>query len=517
MSKKDRNRKNRKELRRRQRRIRFRLRNRVWDDQPRPMLRGVNLHYEIAERARGMVVAGIGVIHQLVVRLGLVKAINRALSGLLKVHLPYWESDHVLNIAYNIMCGGTRLEDIELRRNDEVFLDALGAQRIPDPTTAGDFTRRFEPHHVEALQEAVNRKRLDVWAQQPQDFFNEAVLDVDGTLAPTYGERKEGMDITFKGSWGYHPLVVSLANTREPLYLVNRRGNRPSHEGAAAYIDKSIALCREAGFLRILVRGDTDFSQTRHLDRWDDVEGVQFIFGMDASRALKQRAEELSSEDWRRLRRRPKYVVATEPRTRRENVKERIVRERGFKNIRLNSEEVAEFDYQPSACKKTYRIVVVRKNLTIESGEDALFDDIRYFFYITNRREVPAEGIVYEANDRCEQENLIEQLKNGVKALNMPVHDLASNWAYMVMAALAWSLKAWYALVLPTQGRWEDKHKAEKQTVLRMEFKRFLDEFIRLPCQVVIQGRRIVYKLLSWNRWSHVFLRGIDAVEALPR
>src|SRR5207249_5746755 len=137
------------------------------------------------------------------------------------------------------------------------------------------------------FMDAVNRTRKRVWAQQPAAFFDQAVLDVDGTLVATDAECKQGVDIAYNGTWGYHPLLISLANTAEPLYLVNRSGNRPSHEQAAAALDKMIALCRQAGFHRILLRGDTDFTQTKHLDRWDSASDVRFLFGIDAMPNLK--------------------------------------------------------------------------------------------------------------------------------------------------------------------------------------------------------------------------------------
>ena len=139
--------------------------------------------------------------------------------SLLRRHLPYHESDHILNIAYNILCNGDCLEDIERLRNDEVYLDALGARRIPDPTTAGDFCRRFTEQDVQTLMNIINEVRLRVWANQPDEFFEEAIIDADGTIAGTMGECKEGMDISYKGIWGYHPLLISLANTADPLYL----------------------------------------------------------------------------------------------------------------------------------------------------------------------------------------------------------------------------------------------------------------------------------------------------------
>jgi hypothetical protein len=231
---------------------------------------------------------------------------------------------------------------------------------------------------------------------------------------------------------------------------------------------------------------------------------------MDTMPNLVRIAQNIAEDEWKALIRRPKYEVETVPRRKPENVKERIVRERKFENIRLVSEKVSEFQYSPTKCKKTYRMVVVRKNLSIEKGENVLFDDIRYFFYITNDHSAPAYGIVFESNDRCNQENLIEQLKNGVRALNAPVDNLNSNWAYMVIASLAWTLKAWFALMLPEKGRWKDKHQTEKRTVLRMEFKRFLNSFMRVPAQIITQGHKIIYRFLSWNPWQTVFFRFVD-------
>jgi len=489
-----------------------RLREIHWAEQTRPMLTARNIQYELAERTRGVACGGIGAMHLVARQTGLADAIDRRLH-LLQRHLPYHESDHVLNIAYNILAGGTCLEDIERLRTDEAYLDGLGAQRIPDPTTEGDFCRRFAPVEIEVLMEVINEVRLGVWKQQPAAFFERAVIDADGTLATTCGECKEGMDISYKGQWGYHPLVVSLANTGEPLFLVNRSGNRPSWEGAAQRYDQSIALCRRAGFQIILLRGDTDFTQTGDLDRWDS-GGVGFIFGIDARANLVALAEGRPKSAWKPLIRPPKYEVRMEARARPENVKERIVREREFENIRLESEEVAEFAYRPTKCRRPYRVVALKKNLAVEKGQARLFDDCRYFFYITNDRKATAEAIVRGANGRCNQENLIEQLKNGAQAMKMPVGDLVSNWAYMVMASLAWTLKAWFALRLPEGGRWREKHRAEKQTVLRMEFKKFVNVFLRLPCQIVRTGRRIVYRLLGWNPWQEVLLRGVEALRS---
>ena len=360
------------QLNRRKRRILRRLENEPGVERPEPMMTASNIHYEIAERVRGIAPGGIGAIHLLARKTGLIEAIDRDLH-LLKRHLPDHESDHVLNIADNLLAGGSRLEHIEVRRNDEVFLDALGAKRIPDPTTAGDFCRRFTEGDVQSLMDICNETRLRVGKEQPEEFFEGAIIDADGTIAPSDGWCKQGVDIAYNGIGGYHVLVVSLANTGEPLSLVNRSGNRPSHEQADIYLDQAIALCRRGGFRRITLRGDTKFTQTKHLDRWDR-DKIRFIFGIDARENLKDLAEHLDDLQYSELERPPRYTIRMVPRQARERHKERIVEARQFETLKLIGEEVAEFTYKPVACETAYRVVVLRKKLVVETGQLWLFE-----------------------------------------------------------------------------------------------------------------------------------------------
>ena len=424
------------------RRIQKRLDNAPVPERPMPMMTATNIHYEYADRVRGLGAGGIGALFLLAQKIELIKDIDRNLH-LLKRHLPYHESDHVLNIAFNILAGGQRIEHLELRRNDEVYLDALGAKRIPDPTTAGDFCRRFREADVLNLMGTVNEARLRVWAQQRPEFFEEAVVEADGSIVPSDAECKRGMDFAYNGQYGYHPLLISLANTAEPLFLFNRSGNRPSQEQADVFLDKAVSLCRRAGFRKILLRGDAKFAQTRHLDRWDEAGDTRFVFGFEAHDSLKARADELPASSYHLLKRPPRYQIKTSPREKPERVRPEIVRERGYENIHLLEETVAEFPYRPTACKKSYRMIVLRKRVQVDKGQMRLFEEYRYFFYITNDRTMTAQEVVFSANERCDQENLIAQLKSGVRALTTPVDDLVSNWAYMVMGSLAWSLKAW--------------------------------------------------------------------------
>jgi hypothetical protein len=460
-----------------------------WGEQPVPMFTSGKISYEVGGHLEVTPYGGLAAMHRLVTKLGLVEEINTRLK-LLKIHLPYHESDHVLNMAYNVLTGGTRLEDIERLRHDVAYMNAVGAELIPDPTTAGDFCRRFAADDVVALMDAINSVRRLLWLGRGRDLLGPvAYVDVDGTIVATTGSFKQGMDISYKGIWGYAPLIVTLANTREVLYLVNRPGNVPSHQDAAEWIDKAIDLVVPHA-PRVCLRGDTDFSLTAHLDRWAD--RVDFVFGVDNNAALRRIAEGLDPSAWKSLHRPPAYQTKTgKTRARRNNRKRQIVKEREYLNLQLNHEHVAVFTYQPRKCKRGYQVIALRKNISRTRGEHALIDEIRYFFYITTYTDKTPAQIVELANDRCDQENVIGQLKSGINALRVPLYDLVSNWAYMLIAALAWNIKAWFAM---TMHRKTDRH-----DYIRMEFRRFFHNVILIPAMITRRARGITVRLVGYT------------------
>jgi hypothetical protein len=472
---------------------------------PRRVIGDINIKYELADRTQAINHAGIGAMIKLAQHTGLVDLIDSHVS-LLQVHAPYRESDHVMALVINALAGGTRLEHLELLRNDPALLDAVGADSIPDPTTAGDFCRRFDEPAIAALLRAIDEARLNVWKEQGDEFFEEALIDADGVLVNTLGKCKDGMDINYKGDWGYHPLLVSLANTKEIFSIVNRPGSVHSASDAAKYFDRAIMVCVKGGFRKVRIRGDCKFSQTEYLDGWDKI-GVKFNFGYPATRNLEEIADNLPESAWKPLERKERKPQGP-PRAKRRNVKRQIVRLRGYTHLELLCEDVAEFSYRPTACDRDYRMVVVRKNISKEKGEARLVDEIRYFFYISNDPpKVPAQNIVFQCNKRCDQENLISQLSSGVRSLCAPVDNLESNWSYMVMTSLAWTLKAWSGLLLPISGRYKEKHKSERERILRMEFRTFLDQFISIPCQILRHGRRVIYRLLGYRDLTPAFFR----------
>lgn len=482
-----------KKLAKRKRKISKKLKKRNWTQQPRPMFKATNIHYEFDGRHQGISYGGIGLIHLLAQKTGLLKEIDNNLE-LLKRHLPYHESDHVANMAYNIMAGGTCLEDIELLRKNPAWLDALGAQIIPDPTTAGDFLRRFEEQDVLDFMSAKNNNRKKIWEKQPRSFKKMAIVNVDGTISETYGQCKQGMDISYNGKWGYAPLIISLAGTREVLYVVNRSGNAPSHLDSAKWLDKTLDLVSDS-FEKVYIRGDTDFSLTSNFDKWD--KRCRFVFGMDARNNLVKLAGQIPESEWELLQKEPRKIK-TQSRKKPENVKAQVVERRKFKNLKTECEHVAEFEYRPGKCKKPYRMIVLRKTIKVLKGQYQLFDDVRYFFYITNDDKKSVEQLIQFYRNRADHENDIEQLKNGVSALNNPSDSLISNWAYMAIASLSWDLKAWYGLLLP--------YRALGRSIVRMEFKKFIHTFIQIPCLIIKSGGRITYRLVGYNdQVKHVF------------
>jgi hypothetical protein len=494
------------EIGRRKNQLDERLGRDSWPDADGPVLGGGNEQFAMGERVRATAVGGIGLVHRLVRQIGLPKLIDDAVQ-VFKLHCPYTESDHVLNIAYNIVCGGRTLDDIELRRQDAAYMDSLSAVRIPDPTTAGDFLRRLDRGQIDSLSEAINTARIRVWKKSKRSFFERAIIDVDGTIAGTQGECKEGMDMSYKGIWGYAPLLVTLANTGEILYTRNRPGNRPSHDGCFDYLDPAVDLVREAGFRNVRLRGDGHFSLTDDFDYWTK-QSVEFVFGLPAHPKLVEIAEGLEERKWRQLRR-DRRASGKRRGSRKPRIKRKIIEERGYRHLELEQEEYTEFAYRPTKCSRDYRVVVLRKTISVKEGQALLLPEVRYHFYITNTSKcvLTARQVIRNANDRCNQENLIEQTKNGVHAMRMPCDTLLANDAYMLIACLAWNLKAWIAQLWPNREQGEE--------LKRMEFRRFIASIIAIPCQVVRTGRNIVHRFLAYSSWLEAIFRAHDHLKRL--
>ena len=281
-----------------------------------------------------------------------------------------------------------------MRRNDEVYLDALGARRIPDPTTAGDFCRRFAEADVERLMDAFNEARLRVWKQQPADFFDEAIIDADGTLVATDGRCKQGVDIAYNGHLGL-PSAGGLAGQHRRAAVPGQPQRQPPLARAGRRLPRQGRSPSAAGPAsgKITLRGDTDFTQTKHLDRWDEPATSASSSASTPCPTSRRLAEGLPDRGVQRPGAAGPVHDQDGAPPGPERHKERIVSRAAVRDDpKLIGEEVAEFDYRPVACEKTYRVVVLRKQLVVEKGQMRLFERVPLLLLHHQRPHDPGVG-----------------------------------------------------------------------------------------------------------------------------
>jgi hypothetical protein len=269
----------------------------------------------------------------------------------------------------------------------------------------------------------------------------------------------------------------------------NRSASRPSHEGSPAALDRCAEACLGRGFDSILFRGDTDFSSTAYLDGWQE-KGYRFVFGLMAHKKVRELAQALEQGAFKPLQR-PNREPG-ELRSRPCNERQLVISAKGYRNFELEEEHVAEIEYQPHKCSRKYRLVILRKTIKVTQAQHLLEPQIRYFFYLSNLEKTShsAAAIVAQSNQRCNQENLIEQLKNQIQTMRMPTKSFFANWAYLVIGCLAWNLKAWLALSVPKKLR---------PYFARCDFRTFHQEIILLPAQILRSGRRTIFRLLGYK------------------
>jgi hypothetical protein len=463
-----------------------------------------NRQVRLKTQRRGQITpyGGLSLAHDLAMRLGIDRDINRSIH-LLKLHMPYSESDHILTHVYNLYAGGRCIEDIANLQHSQAVKHLVGACRIPDPTTAGDFLRRFWQPDLHAFQRVIDRGRENAWRKLPRRRKTSGTVDMDSTIKEVYGHCKQGADFSYNGKWSYHPLLLSLAETNEPLRTINRPGNVTSADGAAQALHEVLPMVGRH-FETVTVRGDSAFYQRAILAACEQ-HGARFAIVMDGYQVLHDKADALDPSAWKPFsahRAEDVIRVAAERATRRkrQRVRPRRARERGYTTLKTTRQWVAEFAYtlprQDKATDfglggRTYRVVVKRQEVDVSEGQDYLFTEYRQRFVITNipRAEMNAAEVVSFAYGRCDQENIIEQFKNGIAAMRMPTGELLANGAFLMAGQLAWCLRSWLSLLaLPRQ-------------TLRWEWKWFRQAFVYVASKITQTGRRCVVYLSEGHRF----------------
>lgn len=444
----------------------------LWPERIGPVFANRRVRVHVQQRGEITPYGGVSVAHDLAMRLGLDRDINRSIR-LLKINLPYLESDHVLTHVYNQYVGGRCIEDIANLQHSDALKHLLGACRIPDPSTAGDFLRRFDEYHLRELQAVIDRAREKVWREIPRSRRKVGTIDLDSSIKAVYGQCKQGADFSYNGQWSYHPLLATLAETNEPLRTINRPGNRPSPEGAAEALHEILPMVGRH-FRKLFVRGDSKFYQ-RAIIAECERHGASFALVMDGYAVLHGLADSLPPSAWKPFSaHRPEQVAqaAADKKTRRKRrrIRAKRAKERGYQTLATTKQWVAEFEYAiPRGDKdrdegpagRAYRVVVKRQQVDISAGQNYLFTEYRQRFVITDipHSDMDASEVFCFAYGRCDQENIIEQFKNGIAAMRMPTGELLANSAFLMAGQLAWCLRSWLsALALPKEStHWEWK------------------------------------------------------------
>ena len=473
----------------------------IWPKRSAPVFTNRRVRVEVMERQPTTADGGLALAHQLAMRVGLDRSINKHLH-LLKLNLPYFESDHILTHAYNLFVGGRYIEDVASLQHSSAVKNLLGACRIPDPTTAGDFLRRFTVPDLWALQEAIDEARIKIWRALPRRKRRRITLEMDSTLKVVYGECKQGADFSYKGTWSYHPLLFTLAETGELLRVVNRSGNRPSAEGSAEMLGPCLEMLSEH-FGRILVRGDTKFSEGPILGTICD-HGADFVIGHPVTPPIHGVALNRKPACWAPFRRQKQPThPAGARRKKRRRQRQRIARRRGYRRVSTIREWVTEIPFTPAGLDHPVRLVILRKWVRQERQRE-LMTHYSYRAFVTNLPPtVSAAEVVRHADKRCNQENAIEQAKNGLGAMRMPTGTLLANAAFLMAGQIAWNLRAWLSLLaLP------------RQTLL-WEWGWFRRAFVHAPAHIISCSRSAVVRIASSHRFAAYIIRASRHLAAM--
>jgi len=468
----------------------------AWPQTEGRVMRHPLLHLESDSRGEITHYGGLVLAQQFVRRFRVAQRLDDALT-LFKRHAPYHESDHVLALAYTLYTDGTCLEDQAALQGSEAVRRLVGACRIPDPTTAGDFLRRFRTaQDVEHLSGGIDEVQEAVWSKLPRSVRRRrkkhelALVDLDGHIKPLYGVQKEGADFSYDGRWSYQPLVVSLGGSGECLKVVNQPGSARPSDAAAKALQEVLPLIQRH-FRNAIVRGDTDFDRSDVFNEAIDA-GAYFAIG---GRLYQNRAalvEAIAEQDWKPFVPRADRQQRSGPsrRGRTANYRRQKAQERGYRTLSTVKQWVSEIAYQPAGLCSPCRMIVRRILIEEDNGQGALFEHFRYRLVLTNlpRSYTPREviDITYQ---RCDQENVIEQFGHGIAGWRMPVAEFMGNSAWLQIARLAWNLGKWIAqIALPSE-------------VVRWEWKRFRRHFVYIAAKVLTMGRCLVVRLAGAHRF----------------
>ena len=384
----------------------------------------------------------------------------------------YPESEHILALAANAFVGNDYVDDLEALREDVAIQRAIGRKEIPDPTTAGDFCRRFTLGHILQMNRAFGRIEQEVYRRRPE--IQVWTIDVDAKVHEVFGMKKEGAAKSYNGVYSLQILYAFVHETEELIHSELRSGN--THPGA-----KAVAFLRRlkrkipAGVQEINLRSDSAL-YNKEVIVFCEAEGWGFTITADQTGPLRQQIEGLPEGAWQ------------------------VDRED-------DSLAYAEVWYQPVKWPKAYRYLVRRERKPQKTGQGVLFAPLGYSYYaVVTNRVGEVQALLTTHDQKGAAERRIGQFTNEFLR-HLPLGGFMANWVYLLCAQLAYNLSLWLRdLVLPPFYR--KKH-----------IKRIRRCIGLVAAKVTSGGRQIRLKLSVLHRWWRDFVyawRKIPSLDMVP-
>jgi hypothetical protein len=377
----------------------------------------------------------------------------------------YCESEHILALAANAFVGGDFLDDLEALREDAAIKLALGRKEIPDPTTAGDFCRRFKLGHILQINKAFAEIEHRVYKQRKG--ISQLTIDVDAKVHEVYGKKKQGAAKAYNGVYSLQPMYAFADETDELVHVEMRSGN--THPGAKAlsYL-RRLAKKIPYSVKKIYLRSDSAF-YNREVVEFCEEKGWEFSITAEKTAALLRVINALGPDAWHHD----------------------------------SEDEIAygEFTYNPVKWKKECRYLVRREREKEKQGQKALFEKYSYYVVVTNKKgEVKALMKAHAGRGRCEKR--IGQFSNEFLS-HLPLKEFMANWVYLLCAQLAYNLSLWIRdLVLPKSYR--KKH-----------IKRIRRTIGLIASKVVSGGRQISLRISLLHHWWRDFVQAWEKIPVL--
>ena len=451
--------------------------------------------------------AGITPVRNFISKLDIASTIDSSVS-VLKRHNPYFESDHVLNFVYNFLTGGEVINDIERLQEAEGFLRILGTERIPDPTTAGDFLVRFHEKDIANFQDSLDTMQDAAFSLLDKKRKKMATIEQDSSIHEVYGEKKEGADYAYENTYSYLAQYVTLAETGDVLHQDLREGNCYATEGLSTILPGIIDRVSKH-FKHIRYRADSA-SYDKDIVKSCEQRGVEFYISAKQTRKLVRAVQTIEEREWKCFRS-MKLTPATaetpvKKRKKRKNQKRAVKDRRKPHRQRRGKIQIASFQYQPQGWDKPYRFIAKRTEVVDEHGQQYLEEGLRKYIYhiiVTNNTDASDTRAMHVAQGRSNQENLIKDFKYGLGLSHVPTGFFLANRMYFKIAALAWNIKTWMLNLLSIGDG----------AVLR--FKRFLYLWINHACIVSKTGRDTIVIRMDPGEYFSWYGKALDAIARL--